>query len=484
MAFTQEPQIRLSKDFGEYKINKEATFWRDDFQTSQIEDILKKGVEPFELVTNANIVTGRVKHRGWVRVDLLSDCPQDIILEIQNTVLDSLKIYQVSNNQIVRRIENFNKTTPLENRSIRARTFAERLHLIQNQPSTIYISHDVGYALATLPIKIWQESVFTKSQESQKQYQGIFYGILLLTATACLLVGIFLKIKLFAIFGLNVVAQIFYFLLIDGFLHQSLPENSISNKVYSLELLLLYCPFLIHILFVRGITRIDEHKFGFIRRLYRVVVGFSVVYFAFTIFLPIWIRTLPHNVLESINTIAVFAFPMILVYFFFALYSSLQRTQFVKFYLLASVVGLLVTLIVFLNNGFYPIHYEINNNLLRTGFLIVILIIFVGLLFQIREYFTTVQQNQFMPDVSVEIRRQDKILLKKEKDSENTRTIPLTKRELEILKAFANGFTHQEIAEAMFISPHTAKTHLKTIYRKLNINSKVEAVRWILDNEE
>lgn len=52
---------------------------------------------------------------------------------------------------------------------------------------------------------------------------------------------------------------------------------------------------------------------------------------------------------------------------------------------------------------------------------------------------------------------------------------------MEILKAFANGFTYHEISDAMFISPHTVRTHLKNIYQKLGINSKAEAIRYVIE---
>jgi DNA-binding CsgD family transcriptional regulator len=57
----------------------------------------------------------------------------------------------------------------------------------------------------------------------------------------------------------------------------------------------------------------------------------------------------------------------------------------------------------------------------------------------------------------------------------------LSKREMDILMAFTNGFSYTEISDAMFISPHTVRTHLKNIYSKIGVNSKAEAVRWVLE---
>ena len=52
----------------------------------------------------------------------------------------------------------------------------------------------------------------------------------------------------------------------------------------------------------------------------------------------------------------------------------------------------------------------------------------------------------------------------------------LTERELEILKLVAKGFKFGEIADALAISRHTVKTHVRHIYRKLEVDSRGTAV--------
>ncbi|MFM2127115.1 MAG: hypothetical protein RL287_593 [Actinomycetota bacterium] len=52
----------------------------------------------------------------------------------------------------------------------------------------------------------------------------------------------------------------------------------------------------------------------------------------------------------------------------------------------------------------------------------------------------------------------------------------LTARELEILQHLPSGRTYVEMAEALFISESTLKTHLQSIYRKLNARNRVEAI--------
>jgi two-component system response regulator DegU len=52
----------------------------------------------------------------------------------------------------------------------------------------------------------------------------------------------------------------------------------------------------------------------------------------------------------------------------------------------------------------------------------------------------------------------------------------LTKRELEVLSCIVEGLSDHGIAETLFISNHTVRTHTKNIYRKLLVTSRSQAV--------
>lgn len=52
----------------------------------------------------------------------------------------------------------------------------------------------------------------------------------------------------------------------------------------------------------------------------------------------------------------------------------------------------------------------------------------------------------------------------------------LTPREMDILWGIAKGFTYNDIAERLGISRQTVPSHIKNIYRKLEVNSRSEAV--------
>jgi DNA-binding NarL/FixJ family response regulator len=55
-------------------------------------------------------------------------------------------------------------------------------------------------------------------------------------------------------------------------------------------------------------------------------------------------------------------------------------------------------------------------------------------------------------------------------------TVLLTPREIEVLGALGNGMTNKEVARLLAISPNTVKFHIESLFRKLGVASRAEAV--------
>lgn len=73
------------------------------------------------------------------------------------------------------------------------------------------------------------------------------------------------------------------------------------------------------------------------------------------------------------------------------------------------------------------------------------------------------------------------ISLNKKEDSE--KEIPLTKREIEIIKLISDDLTNNEIAEKLNISLRTVETHRRNLMQKLDVKSTVALIRWALQNK-
>ncbi len=90
-------------------------------------------------------------------------------------------------------------------------------------------------------------------------------------------------------------------------------------------------------------------------------------------------------------------------------------------------------------------------------------------------------ENFFSKDISKLI-IENYIRSAKETDKdEGYKEVPLTKREIEILKLIAEGHSNQEIANKLYISYNTVDTHRKNIMHKLSIKNTAGLVRYAIE---
>jgi DNA-binding NarL/FixJ family response regulator len=65
----------------------------------------------------------------------------------------------------------------------------------------------------------------------------------------------------------------------------------------------------------------------------------------------------------------------------------------------------------------------------------------------------------------------------------NCEPVTISERELEIIKWIAEGYTNNEIAEKLFLSPHTVNTHRKNILQKLGVNNTAAIVMYAVKTQ-
>ena len=66
---------------------------------------------------------------------------------------------------------------------------------------------------------------------------------------------------------------------------------------------------------------------------------------------------------------------------------------------------------------------------------------------------------------------------RRESTSDDPLVEPLTAREMEVIQLMAQGLANKQIALSLGISEHTVKFHLSSLYAKLGISSRTEAVK-------
>lgn len=62
-------------------------------------------------------------------------------------------------------------------------------------------------------------------------------------------------------------------------------------------------------------------------------------------------------------------------------------------------------------------------------------------------------------------------------NEEKLRELSISKRELEVLVLMAEGLSNQEIAEKLFVSLNTVKTHSSNLFLKLEVKRRTQAIQ-------
>jgi DNA-binding NarL/FixJ family response regulator len=74
------------------------------------------------------------------------------------------------------------------------------------------------------------------------------------------------------------------------------------------------------------------------------------------------------------------------------------------------------------------------------------------------------------------------ILVKAMRNYDERPAAKLTSREVEVLNLMAKGHKNEEIAQILVITPSTVKNHVRHIFRKLGVDSRVEAVLYAIEH--
>jgi len=70
-----------------------------------------------------------------------------------------------------------------------------------------------------------------------------------------------------------------------------------------------------------------------------------------------------------------------------------------------------------------------------------------------------------------------------ESEPETTGWAAVTPAELAVAELVGDGLTNREVAERLFVSPHTVNSHLRHVFTKLRINTRVELAVMVTEHQ-
>ena len=103
----------------------------------------------------------------------------------------------------------------------------------------------------------------------------------------------------------------------------------------------------------------------------------------------------------------------------------------------------------------------------------IVAVLFAGLGIWLGGTITRKKPEVVVREVPVEVRVEGPFV----RDEARVRELQLTPRELEILGLIAEGLSNREIAERVFVSENTVKTHASRVFDKLGARRRTEAVQ-------
>jgi ATP/maltotriose-dependent transcriptional regulator MalT len=126
-----------------------------------------------------------------------------------------------------------------------------------------------------------------------------------------------------------------------------------------------------------------------------------------------------------------------------------------------------------------------NKNWLIVLFSIIFILLLIVIYFILRR--NKLRQRQLRLEIQNYLLQVEELKTNIEYGEENYDSIPadllknydITNRESEVLKLISKGYSNSEIAEKLYVSTNTVKTHIKNIYVKLDVKNRVEAIRKI-----
>lgn len=293
---------------------------------------------------------------------------------------------------------------------------------------------------------------------------GLLTGLLLVYFVLSFL----LKIKPYILCGFWFISILMLYTWRSGYAFVLIPslDGSPYHSIYFF--ILQSVPLVVYLIITKTVTVLQTRDYKIFQRIFTIFLRLSVAYLALVTLLSFWNVELIVNNFKLVQGIfwtflALLGVPSLA----WLILSSRNNLNFFKFQTSFGLLFLISLIGKFLlSPSDFPSAFLKPKHLL-FGITAQLIYMFWLLL---KEVFKTQDSNIDENDIDLPPAKSIKV------EEYNSLLDILSPRELDIFTAYCNGFSYSEISSSFLISPNTVKTHLKSCYRKLEINSKVEAI--------
>ncbi|WP_341226062.1 LuxR C-terminal-related transcriptional regulator [uncultured Arcticibacterium sp.] len=315
-------------------------------------------------------------------------------------------------------------------------------------------TQDVGYGqISQLPI-----------EHEEILLVGLLTGLLLIYLTLSVLA----KIKPYILCSFWFMSILTLYIWRSGYAFVLFPslDGSPYHSIYFF--ILQSVPLVVYLIITKAVTVLQTRDYQIFERIFTVFLRLSVSYLALVTLLSFWDVDLIVNNFKLVQGIFwVFLGLLGIPSLAWLVLSSRKNLNFFKFqtsFALLFAISLIGKFL--LSPSDFPSAFLKPKHLL-FGITAQLIYMFWLLL---KEVFKTQESSIYENDIDLPPAESIKV------EEYNSLLDILSPRELDIFTAYCNGFSYSEISSSFLISPNTVKTHLKSCYRKLEINSKVEAI--------
>lgn len=475
--FANAQKVFEFKDFGgSVKFTGEAAYLLDttlNLQPSEL-DIS----DDFKISKKVVPDLGWGKFRGWVKLNLKSQQKQQIYIQIHNPVFDEINVFVFHNHRQIGSFENIRKGKFRKQNSFRLLTVPVTFQA--DSVYQIYLSGVSKFNPVKFPIRFLDETGLAEFRDSENLYNGIMIGFVAILILLNILIFYFFRVRVFLIFSFSNISFLLLYLYLEGYLFGAKYSSFFfENPYFNFQYLIYYGFQIFNFYFVWSIYRLFFLNKPVFVLIYNILITSCIVLGLLMFLSPLWETFATHNQVIGIGYFTRLSALLLNIFMLILIFKSWKHKPFSKWLLIAILPGWLSYAVprfaaVFLHDAWITLPFLYSLSSIWN-----VIFITIGLFLELSRNYKA--KTELLPETNLAVAE----LPKSSPTKSNPIHIPqLSKRETEILQAFANGFSYQEISDAMFISPHTVRTHIKNIYTKLEINSKAEAVRWVIEHQQ